>query len=192
MRYLTIFAVLSLLAACGAGDEAPDASSPESGPATTTTSAPTPVSTTGTESPLLTYPRSCWSRPTQAECAAMAPDEGETFMAAEVEGQLSIRDRCVYLTYAGGDHPVIFPHGTAWDDADQAVVLNGGQRLHEGDWLLGGGGGVHLRPDADEWYGPELAAGLRRCLANPRVTDTIAELGWSGGVDKIEPPTTAG
>ena len=111
-------------------------------------------------------------------------------MAAEVEGQITIRDGCVYLTAPGGDHPVIFPYGTGWDEAQQAVVLSSGEVVRDGDWIYnGGGGGVTLRPDADEWYGFELAAGLRRCLANADVADYITELGWGGGtVSKIEPP----
>ncbi len=162
------------------------------------TSPPTPPSTVESAttlpgdadlypSPLMVYPRACWTYPTQDECDANAPVE-ESFMAAEVEGEIAIRDGCVYLAYAGGDHPVIFPYGTAWDETQQTVVLNSGELVRNGDWIYGGGGGGPLGPDADEEFGPELAAGLRRCLSNPDVADTLWEFGWGGGVNKIEPP----
>jgi hypothetical protein len=169
--------------------ESSSETSPFTSPSTLESATTLPGDADLSASPLMVYPRSCWTYPTKDECDANAPVE-ESLMAAEVEGEITIRDGCVYLTYAGSDHPVIFGYGTAWDEAQQAVVLNNGELVRNGDRIYnGGGGGVTLRPDADEWYGPELAAGLRRCLSNPDVADTIAELGWGGGtVSKIEPP----
>jgi hypothetical protein len=86
--------------------------------------------------------------------------------AAEIVGEISIHDGCVYLHRNDIDVAVIFPYGTKWDDAQQAVVLNNGETLVDGDVIYSGGpsGGA---PGAllEQTFGRELAAGIRRCLA---------------------------
>lgn len=133
--------------------------------------------------PLLVYPRSCRTYQTQGECDANEPVE-ETFSAAEVTGEISIHDDCVFLRRNDVEVVVIFPYGTQWDDARKAVILNSGEAVVDGDSIYGGGGGGSPGPLLEEHFGRELAAGIRRCLAVPGVEQSITELGWRGTVEK--------
>jgi len=64
---------------------------------------------------------------------------------AEVFGEVVIEAECLYLSRTEPEtrFPVIWPHGTAWDSEQSAVVLPGGTLVHEGDEVYGGGGYHH-------------------------------------------------
>lgn len=70
-----------------------------------------------------------------------APGVNRGGMDAQVVGQVSYRDGCLRLD----DKPVVWPHGTEWDDATQEVVLPGGERAGDGDAVSGGGGYIAKR-----------------------------------------------
>lgn len=61
---------------------------------------------------------------------------------ADVFGQLIVESGCLYLSWpdSGIRFPVIWPHGTAWDSGQSAVVLPGGTLAYHGDWVDGAGG----------------------------------------------------
>ena len=63
---------------------------------------------------------------------------------AEVGGVLLLRDGCLVFEYgedaAFGHLPIIWPGGTSWDAAAEAVVLPDGERVDIGDDVRGGGG----------------------------------------------------
>lgn len=61
---------------------------------------------------------------------------------AEVFGEVVIEAKCLYLSWTEPEtrYPVIWPHGTAWDSGQSAVVLPDGTLVHEGDEVYGGGG----------------------------------------------------
>jgi hypothetical protein len=135
-------------------------------------------------SPLMVYPRSCRTYATQDECAEIEPGE-ETFAAAEIRGEISMHDGCVFLLRDDNESVAIFPYGTQWDEAGRSIVLNSGEVLVDGDSIYGGGQGGPPGTALEEQFGPELAAGLRRCLAVLGAAPTIAEFGWSGTVERI-------
>lgn len=65
--------------------------------------------------------------------------------------------RCLLV----GDHPVIWPHGTAWDQDRQAVLLPDGDVASLGDEVSGGGGYPYLTD-----LSPELAEQVADCPLN--------------------------
>lgn len=64
---------------------------------------------------------------------------------AEVFGEIVVEAECLYLSWTESEtrFPVIWPHGTARDREQSAVVLPGGSLVHGGDEVYGGGGYYH-------------------------------------------------
>jgi len=83
-------------------------------------------------------------------------------MLALLNGSLDLVDGCLLV----GGEPVIWPPGTTWDEAQQAVMLTDGGRdlvLHPGDKLPGLGGGSGSIKDYGENMHPETIARARAC-----------------------------
>ncbi len=145
--------------------------------------------------PVLVYPRSCYSRETEAECEELSA--AESFMAAEFEAPMAIRNNCVYLIYPGDSedetfHAIVFPFGTAWSSEQQAVVLANGDFVHDGEWIYGGGGGSSLHDGTGELLGTPLTNQLRSCMSYRGVDhDRYWQAGWGGTVSKIPDPTVS-
>lgn len=72
-----------------------------------------------------------------------APGISRSGMAAIVRGEIGFDDGCMTLDAT----PVVWPHGTEWDDDSDEVVLPNGQRASDGDAVTGGGGWVRV-----EWF----------------------------------------
>jgi hypothetical protein len=104
-----------------------------------------------------------------------------------------VDNECVYVRYPNGTvGAVIFPFGTEWDDAEQAVVLTNGDLLHEGEWFTGGGGSAKLHEQTAEVLGDVLDARLRRCMSYPGIDpDSYFRHAWGGIVTKIPDPTVS-
>jgi hypothetical protein len=66
------------------------------------------------------------------------PEEGET---AEIRGRLTVADGCILLAGEGVRYPMVWPVGTSVAATEpRYLVLPDGQRLTEGQRVLGGGG----------------------------------------------------
>jgi len=83
-------------------------------------------------------------------------------MLALINGPLDLVDGCLLL----GGRPVMWPPGTTWDEAQQAVMLTYEGRhliLHPGDELPGLGGGVVSSVEYGEYLHPDTIARARAC-----------------------------
>ncbi len=81
---------------------------------------------------------------------------------AVVSGTLTFNAGCLRL----GGMPVVWPHGTTWDERNQQVVLRDGSVARPGSRLYGGGG-----YDSDGARGidsEEARALIQRCLGETR------------------------
>ena len=85
---------------------------------------------------------------------------------AAVSGEVVIEGRCLYLRIPDTDQrfPVVWPHGTSWDDSDSAIVLSDGTLIREGD-VVSGGGGYHSE-DFDHYTNAEGVSRLGECVDN--------------------------
>ncbi len=186
-RVVTFVLILgSAITACRAGSAEQPRSS-NNNPETSSTES----STSAESTPVLVLPRSCYSRDTESECQELTVEE--TSEASYVEGPIVVDNDCVYVRYLNGTvGAVIFPFGTEWDDAEQAVVLANGDLLHEGEWFTGGGGGLKLHEQTAEALGDVLDARLRRCMSYPGI-DPVSYFrqAWGGIVTKIPDPTVS-
>lgn len=124
-----------------------------------------------------TWPRSCWSAPTQEGCDDV--DQGETFLAAGVGGFLAVHGGCVMAEWAAEHHAILFPHGTTWDPGLPGIRLPGGATVAIGTEFYFGGGGIHDRGDPSMVYnGIPIAEGerldlIRSCMAASDHPDTL-------------------
>lgn len=99
---------------------------------------------------------------------------------ALIEGQLELEDNCLYVGSRGPDerYPVIWPHGTSWNDAETAVELRDWTLVRDGNRVSGGDGCAHVT-DLDRFTGAEGQA-----LAQERVDDTHDETAaFNSGAD---------
>ena len=82
---------------------------------------------------------------------------------AEVRGVLQLDEDCLYLAPADIDerYPVIWPRGTRWNPALQAVSLPNGQTVQIGEEVAGGGGYPDIG-DVERLSGVDSAALARR------------------------------
>lgn len=85
---------------------------------------------------------------------------------AEVPGKVVLEGACLYLQLPGTTYrfPVVWPHGTWWDESDSAVVLPDGTHVHEGD-VVHGGGGYHSGA-LEEYTTAEGASLVLECVDN--------------------------
>lgn len=60
-------------------------------------------------------------------------------MDALVMGTVVLEDECLYLVQSDIRHPVIWPHGTSWQEDPPAVRASGGT-VALGGYVSGGGG----------------------------------------------------
>ena len=99
-------------------------------------------------------------------------------MAADVQGQLELRDDCLLL----GGMPVVWPEGTRWNADRHSVRLPNGDEAPVGASVTGGGG--YLSPSAVRgWIGDEVADAAEPCLGG---TGEIAVFNLSGEVELAE------
>ena len=69
------------------------------------------------------------------------PPLGEESEAAEIRGTLVLEGDCLLVDSPWGErYPIVWPAGTTWDPAGEAVVLHSGERLAVGSDIQGGGG----------------------------------------------------
>jgi hypothetical protein len=94
---------------------------------------------------------------------------------AEVEGPLALRDGCLLL-----DGRIVFwPHGTRWDAARRAVVLQSAGPVAVGEDFDGGGGYYDLRGDVsgpldvESWLGEDAGAAIRACSRSTGTTELV-------------------
>ena len=78
-----------------------------------------------------------------------------------------IEGECLYLSWPEPEirFPVIWPHSTAWDSGQSAVVLSGGALVHEGDEVYGGGG-YHHEENLSEFTSEEGVDLALTCVDN--------------------------
>lgn len=110
--------------------------------------------------------------------------EGHRSMGGEtalIEGTLQFEDGCLYLGQPGTDerYPVVWPHGTSWDEDESAVVLPGGTLAYAGD-SVSGGGGIHDAGSLDS----SNAEG--RALAEACVDNTYNEVAVFNSGENVE------
>lgn len=101
---------------------------------------------------------------------------------AEVFGEVVIEAECLYLSWTEPEtrFPVIWPHGTAWDSEQSAVVLPGGTLVHEGDEVYGGGG-YHHEENLSEFTSQEGVDLALSCVDN-----TYGEVAVFNSGDTVE------
>ncbi len=88
-------------------------------------------------------------------------------MAAEVRGVLELDGECLYvaLDEVGERYPVVWPAGTRWDAASQAVVTARGESMAVGGEIYGGGGYLYV-DDVERIAGSQAAALAAKCVDN--------------------------
>lgn len=86
---------------------------------------------------------------------------------AEVRGVLELDGECLYVALddVGERYPVVWPAGTRWDAANQAVVTVRGESMAIGDEVYGGGGYVYV-DGVQRIAGSQAAALAAECVDN--------------------------
>ncbi len=98
-----------------------------------------------------------------------------------VHGVLIVEPECLYLLKleSGVRFPVIWPHGTSWDAEQSAVVLPGGDLVHDGD-SVSGSGGYHSK-NLDWFIVPEGVEMALACVDNQH--GNVAVFNTRGDID---------
>lgn len=88
-------------------------------------------------------------------------------MAALIIGTLELDGDCLYTTFDGNRYPVLWPHGTTWDETTSSVVLANGTSLALGTELDGGGGYMNIDVFSDVVDNDDVVELARRCAEEP-------------------------
>ena len=98
---------------------------------------------------------------------AAARSDTEDAMAAMIIGTLELDGECLYTTFDGNRYPVLWPHGTTWDENNSSVVLANGTSLALGTELDGGGGYMNIDVFSDVVDNDSAVSLARRCAEAP-------------------------
>jgi hypothetical protein len=77
---------------------------------------------------------------------------------AEIAGVVTLDEGCVRV----GEYPAVWPEGTTWDSARQALMLPSGLSVAIGESVSGAGGYPYVEDIEDEFPGKEVEA-LAEC-----------------------------
>jgi hypothetical protein len=98
-----------------------------------------------------------------------AANDWDSAPTAEMSGKLTLTAGGLQL----GDDPVFWPHGTRWDEADQAVVLRDGSRIVVGQQFHGGGGAYDVDTDFTDLLGSDDAGDRMNQCVNETHANTV-------------------
>lgn len=98
---------------------------------------------------------------------AAARSDRDDAMAALIIGTLELDGDCLYTTFDGNRYPVLWPHGTTWDETTSSVVLANGTSLALGTELDGGGGYMNIDVFSDVVDNNDVVELARRCAEEP-------------------------
>lgn len=85
---------------------------------------------------------------------------------ALISGTIILEGDCLYIARDDVRYPVVWPNGSRWEDAAQAIVLPGGVAVEPGDVVEGGGG--FAQPDrVGATAGPDGQALAEQCAEPP-------------------------
>jgi hypothetical protein len=98
-----------------------------------------------------------------------AAEDWDSSPAAGISGKLTLVDDCLQLR----DAAVFWPHGTQWDEVDQAVLLTDGSRAVVGKRFDGSGAAYDLDADFADLLLSEAAGDRVRDCADRTQARTV-------------------
>ena len=99
---------------------------------------------------------------------------------ALIEGVLLLDGDCLYINFPdmpGVRYPVVWPHGTSWQDEPAGVVLSSGDVSVLGSWVSGSGGYHSDRRRIESVTNHEETELALRCAEDPYREVAIFNLG---------------